>query len=521
MRSSEARWLMQNNFVRYALVVIVFAFSSAHAIAGGLPTPAPKATPKPLFEYSADLRAFYFGRTNGNSCLTCKTRGDPDATAFNFGGTLHGQLNIPKTPFSLGATYFGAYPFGANWPGPLNNIGYNPLVDNTLPGYSVSLFGEAYLQYQTPGLFFQTGKERFNEKQSPWAHTSDSRIVPASFQGTILSGDLTPHLKVWAISVARFRTRVTSAFNSNTLLTSCNTANPTGKGPVEGVSGTFTVPGDACNKQRTTNGFLQFSTSYAFGDSGLEAGAYYYQIYDINTITYLNAQWNFMKKSKFNPFVAGQYVAENQSGQAVIGTIHSYTYGGRFGATVYHNLTAEASYDGSTFSRYIVASKDCKGTASSPVAASQGVIFGGVADNTVKGVPVGEVVCYGGGIASPYTDGYSTDTLFSTSITQGLAEVHKPGTAAKVALTWETNDRRWRVIASQGWYDYSLPGSTSSGGNGDSRAEFDFDVQYFFSSVTGAGPYRGFSIRQRYADRTETFSPYEFKYSRTQLEYTI
>jgi hypothetical protein len=521
MQSSEAPLRMQNNLVHCALVLIFCALCAVRAAAQGLPALASKPTPKPLFTYSADLRAFYFGRTNGNTCLTCSPKGAPDATAFNFGGMLHGEFNIPKTSFSLGATYFGAYPFGANWPGPLNNIGYNPLVDNTLPGYSISLFGEAYLQYQTPGLLFQTGKERLNEKQSPWAHTSDSRIVPASFQGTLLSGNVNPNLKLWAIYVARFRNRETSAFDSNTLLTSCTTANPTGKGPVEGVSGTFTVPGASCNKQRTTNGFLQFSASYNFGASGLEAGAYYYQIYDINTITYLNAQWNFMRKSKFNPFVAGQYVAENQSGQAVIGTIHSYTYGGRFGATIYHNLTAQASYDGSTFSRYIVASKDCKGSASSPVAASPGVIFGGVADNTVKGLPSGDVLCYGGGIASPYTDGYSTDTLYSTSITQGLAEVHKPGTAAKVALTWETNNHRWRVIASQGWYDYSLPGSSSSGGNGDSRGEFDFDVQYFFSSVTGKGPYRGLSIRQRYADRTETFSPYEFKYSRTQLEYTI
>ncbi len=473
--------------------------------------------PPPLFTYAGDARAFYFGRTNGNSCLTCKTTGTPNATAFNFGGTLHGQINIPRTPFVLGATYFGAYPFGANWPGPLNNIGYNPQVDNTLPGYSISTFGEMYLQYQTVGTFFQTGKEELTTKESPWAHTSDSRDTPASFQGTLFNTSPTHDFNFGAMYMARFRSRVTSAFNSNTLLTSCNTAYPDGKGPVPGIKGTFTVPGDPCNKQHTNNGFLQLSASYIFGNSGLVANAFQYQYYDIASMTYVNAQWNFMKASKFNPFVAGQYVGESQFGQAFIGTVHSYTFGGQFGATINHNLNFAASYNGSPYTTYVVPVKDCDGSASSPAKASPGVIFGGVANKSIKGLPKADVTCYGGGIASPYTDNYATDPLYTTQISQGMADVHKPGTGAKAALTWQSDNRRVRAILSDAWYNYSLPGA----GNGDSRSEFNFDVQYFFNPVYANRPYKGLSIRQRYADRTQPFSPYEFKYSRTQLEYTF
>jgi hypothetical protein len=52
-------------------------------------------------------------------------------------------------------------------------------------------------------------------------------------------------------------------------------------------------------------------------------------------------------------------------------------------------------------------------------------------------------------------------------MTQGIADVNKPGTGVKAALTWQTNDKRVRVIASEAWYDYSLPDGVASIGNGD------------------------------------------------------
>ncbi len=483
------------------------------------PAPVPAATATPLFTYYGIVREYYFGRTNEDTCFTCTPKGSPDATAFNNGGLLHGQLNIPHTPFSLGATYFGAYPFGANWPGPLNNIGYNPEVDNTVPGYPLSLFGETYLQYKTAGTFFQTGKEILRASQSPWTPPSDTRITPTSFQGTLISTNPTPDLSIGAMYMARFRSRVTSAFNSNTLLTSCNTANPTGKGPVEGAKGTFTVPGDSCYRQDTTYGFSEFSLGYIFGDTGLVANAYQYEIYNIGSMSWLTAQYNFDKHSVLNPFVAGHFLAENNLGTSVIGTVHNYTGGGQIGATIYHNFTFTVGYDGSPATKYVVPAKDCKGTASAPASPSPGVIFGGVADTTNKSLPKGDVTCYGGGLASPYTVGYTSDPLYTTSLTQGMPEVLKPGTAVKAVLGWQSDNRRIRAYASDAWYNYSLPGSVAGVGNGDSRAEFDLDAWFFFNKVPTSGPYKGLSLRQRYGDRTQPFAPYEFKSSRTQLEY--
>jgi hypothetical protein len=504
------------SFSSAATLILAVIASSGSLVHAQTVAPAPTATP--LFTFSGVIRSYYFGRTNGDTCLTCKTKGTPDATAFNFGGGFHGQINLPHTPFALGATYYGAYPFGANAPGPLNNIGYNPEIDNTVPGYSISVFGETYLQYKTAGTFAQMGKEMLTAAQSPWANSADTRIIPATYQGTFVSTDPLPDLSMGAMYMARWKSRVTSAFNANTLLTSCTTAYSTGKGSVQGVSGTFTVPGDLCGKQQTTSGFSQGSIGYVFGHSGLVANAYQYEIYDIASMTWLTTQYNFMKGSPYNPYVAAQVLAENNLGTSFAGTIHDYTTGGLVGTSLTHNLGLTFGYDGSPAIPYVVPSKDCKGTTSSPVAASPHVIFGGVPDTSTTGLPKGYVTCYGGGLASPYTDGYTSDPFYTTSLTQGMSEVTKPGKTAKATMIWLSTDRRLRLLASQAWYDYGLPGTIKGVGNQDSRAEFDFDVWFFLNTVR-PGPYKGFSIRQRYGDRTQPFAPYEFKSSRTQLEY--
>jgi hypothetical protein len=147
------------------------------------------------------------------------------------------------------------------------------------------------------------------------------------------------------------------------------------------------------------------------------------------------------------------------------------------------------------------------------------VIFGGVPDPSDKSVPKGDVVCYGGGLASPYTVGYTSDPLYTTSLTQGMPEVLKPGTAVRAVLAWQSDNHRVRAYAAGASYNYSLPGSAAGVGNGDSRAEFDLDAWFFFNPVPAAGPYKGLSLRQRYGDRTQPFAPFEFKSSRTQLEY--
>jgi len=119
-----------------------------------------------------------------------------------------------------------------------------------------------------------------------------------------------------------------------------------------------------------------FSVSNTFGHSGLTTAAYEYQVYDIVSMTWLAAQYNFAKLSKANPYIAGQFLAENNVGMALIGTVHNYTTGGQFGATISHNLNLIVSYNGSPATAYLVPSSKCVGTLASPTVPSPGAIFG-------------------------------------------------------------------------------------------------------------------------------------------------
>ncbi len=139
-----------------------------------------------------------------------------------------------------------------------------------------------------------------------------------------------------------------------------------------------------------------------------------------------------------------------------------------------------------------------------------------------------------GGWASPYTDGYATDPLFTTQISQGMADRRAAGNSYKVALTFTSTNKKWVFIASDAWYNYGnalAPENTN---------EWNLDGQYRFSKVP-KGPYHGLLLRYRYAERTlsNTFCGASstscpggtsigtaelgglplFKYNRAQLEY--
>ncbi len=52
------------------------------------------------------------------------------------------------------------------------------------------------------------------------------------------------------------------------------------------------------------------------------------------------------------------------------------------------------------------------------------------------------------GWASPYTDSYATDQLFTTSISQGVVDRRNAGTSGKIAATWHADDHQLRFIGS-------------------------------------------------------------------------
>ena len=127
----------------------------------------------------------------------------------------------------------------------------------------------------------------------------------------------------------------------------------------------------------------------------------------------------------------------------------------------------------------------------------------------------GQTIIYYGGWASPYTSGYTGDQLFSTTLTTSMVDRASPGQAVQLQLTGYAMQRKLRLIARQGYYDFG----NATAGVAPTR-EFDADGTYFFNKV-GKGAYKGLQVRYRYGERVQQFfatNP-DFKYNRAQLQY--
>ncbi len=511
---------LRDLFVRFVAAVYAVIFMSCGAsVAFAADTSAPKATPQPTdrVKLGATLRAFYFTRSNAccypkrSSTMPADPRGgaNQNAAAFNLGGKIHAEYLLGNTPLSLGATYFGAESFGANdsrrndpsagyTPGfdPClgKAAGFNPCVDNTLPGFALSSLGEMYLQYKTKWITAQIGKESIN---TPWANPSDSRIVPVTFQGATLAINFAPGWTAMAMRMARWKNRTSSSFDANSLL--CNQAPTPANFPAAACKQPQAGPGTP------TSGFLLLGLSRKFSPY-LTASAYNYEFYDLANMTHIEAKYNYSPKSPLNPYVAGQYIAESDTGRAIVGAIHNHTLGAQLGASFSKNIDAALSYNSAPLVTYVTASP-----------ASIFLPVGGTPATgaSVPGAPAGTKFLYGGGVASPYTDSYATDPLYTTSITQGMADRRSAGSAIKLAVTAYTNDRHVRGILSRAIYDYSTPAGTSK------AAETNVDLTYFLNKIDPKKPYSGLSLRHRLAIRDQTQSPFTFIYNRTQLEYSF
>ncbi len=86
----------------------------------------------------------------------------------------------------------------------------------------------------------------------------------------------------------------------------------------------------------------------------------------------------------------------------------------------------------------------------------------------------GTTTIYYGGWASPYTDSYATDPLFTTSISQGMVDRRSPGSRSKFLRTAFMDQKQIRFISSQAYYDYG----NATGGVAPTQ-EFNLDGTYF------------------------------------------
>ena len=441
--------------------------------------PAPTATPKPdHLIFSGKVRGYDFVRLNST-----KNAANPNRRAIAFGALPHLDYHIGDTPLNIGYTYGGSTGFGLNGPSPITNSAH---VDNTLPGYPLDQpIHELYLQYKDPNAMVTVGDQELNY---PWSPNSDSRVLPASYQGIDSAFKIEPKLTFGLTRIVRFETRNSSNFEANTLLTA----------PYPGTSSLV------ANGHTITPGTLRVALNYK-PVNNVSITAENYEFYNLANLAYAEGKFGLAKTSQANPYLAIQYVAENSLGKNQIGRIDNHTIGAQFGTNVAKGLLFTASTDIAPWHYAIV-------TAATAAAAEKGIFIPGGGTGAAVSAGGGKYRVAYGGIASPYTDSLGTDPLYTTQITQGMADRRSAGNAFKTAFIYTNPSKQLKLIADEAWFQYSNDISRNL------TSEFNVDGTYFFNKVR-PGPYKGFFVRVRIAPRTVPTVPYTFTYQRFITEY--
>jgi hypothetical protein len=479
---------------------------------------------------SGTLRAYDFNRINTpeyNPKTGAAT--GPNRQAFNFGGVIRADYKIGDSPFSVGGAFWGADPFGLDG-GPVGCNVYagkgtgklivneyqalcaknNAGIDNSLPGYALETF-EYYVKYHDKYATASVGNQLLNKA---WFPSSDSRIKPALYQSADATFNLGQYISVGGTVVTRFEDRTESQFDD------CNLLSCTGPYTPAGVGGGYTT------KTPFTPGADRFALVIK-PNSHLSVTGEYYTFLNLANLTYAESKYSLAPKNPLNPYIAGQFVGESQAGKAVVGKIDDQTTGVQFGINPVKNLlfTVGADYSPWNYATVCASSASAAATGYFLPGGGTGTALTAASGTTNPEVATGPCTLSSGkagtdyrfaygGIASPYSDSYASDPLYTTSISQGMVDRRSAGAAFKAAFTYTSTNKRLVAIASEAAYTYDTQYVRNR------TYELDADITYNFNPVRPRS-YKGFSVRERFADRTQPTLPFNFKYVRHQLQYSF
>jgi hypothetical protein len=506
------------------------------------PPPPPSPPPFPL-SYHGYVRSFYFTRQNASNNPGAQFNFTPGAkystagvnqASWNTAVALGGDWNFGGG-WDIGGTYLYANPINGPCVIPVNHLkgavcttqvppSTNP--DDTLPGFTLSTFYEAYLKYKAHGWDGGLGNLVFT---SPWANPADSRLKPAAFEGGYLGYTSPTGWTIQGTDMLAFENRTSSSFGRQTLLTSY----PAGSA---GLPPNIVVPGGS---GILTNGFAMGKAGYVDpSGKGLAVNGYFYGVSDLVNMWYGEGKYTF-KGANWAPFIAVQGGTEQNAGQSFIGKINSQVYGAQIGANVTKNIQLTAGYDylpWKTDTIFLPTGVTCSNSNFQISAKATLAYFLPINAAQCFTNKNGTTQIYYGGWASPYTDSYDSDPLFTTSVSQGMADRRAPGSSWKVGAQFTSTNNKWVFIATDAWYNYGnalAPETTNI---------WVLDGRYRFSHYSGTGPYHGLVLRERYIQRslTNTFCGASgtticapgstigsselgglplFKYNRAQIEY--
>lgn len=422
---------MTQRSIRLATALMLLSFAAPAALATG--SNLSVTAPSWLSVFSGRARVYEFDRLHNGNLNNPSVR---SALASSV------RLFVQTKSLAGLSTAVGLYG--------VSNFGLSPLParrDGSLMGNGDSFAtpAEAFLQYKR-GIF----QARFGNQllKTPWVSGSDSRMIPAAYQGFTASLMPVKNLTVEAAYIGRWKNRTNTGFETGNLY---------------GVS-----PPDFWY------GGAKYRMKLGAGD--LKIQGWLYRFTDIATMTYLQANYRYHTGGIFDPVAALQFAHETDTGAALLGKVDAQIWGAAGGVAVGRG-TYTIAYDA---------------------------------------IPSSAGAFENGNIVTPYTHTYATDPLFTTSMTQGLADQSTTGHAWKVkGVYWFGGNRAWRFIASYARYSQSQFHHPNQTGN---PSEVDLDATYFFQS---GSTFAGFSIRDRLGVFSYSGEQARFVYNRLQFQYNF
>lgn len=278
---------------------------------------------------------------------------------FVVGGKLKAETGTVDG-FSAGAAFYTSHTPQSTYNDPTS---YDPTL-----GTNIDTLGESYLNYHNDSVNLRVGRQAID---TPFANGADYRMIPALYQGETFSYTPSQDFSLTFGRISRYKSWTSATFDR----TNNETAGPFQK------SG----PGFLNFPDMVTGGFWYAGAHDALDMKGekLSSQLWYYDFFDIAHLVFLDEKLTFNLQNDFKPFVGLQYANEQNEGAALFGTVNSTPYGLQMGADFgKNNLTAAAIH-----------------------------------------IPAHPGTFNNGGLASPYTDGYGSASLFTGNMlfpTEGL-----------------------------------------------------------------------------------------------------
>lgn len=335
----------------------------------------------PFHQFNGDIRLYDFDRHFSRP-------GTIDQIAFSLGGKLNALTDPFLDHFRLGATLYTAQSLGRNPSNPRRQ-------DKSLPATPLTALGQAFIQYENPYLTGRIGDTLIN---TPWLNPADTRMIPATYQALYAVfapwkslNNETRFFNLIAFRQIRFKPRTVGGFSQHNLYNANSYAV---------VSAT--IP-ELTNK--TDIGTLALGGIYK--NETFDFQAWGYKFYDYSRIYYADFKYTFSYFPLFKPNIGAQVLHSPADGSDVIGSLPGF---GKVDATGYGVFIGSEMENGQII----------------------------LAWNLIPKRPGG---FKNGDIVSPYTAGYTSDPLYTTSMTAGLVE-KAAGSARKITGTYSLFDHQ-------------------------------------------------------------------------------